>query len=435
MADKKLSLSTRKNLRDNEENKKSNLARIEAASGKTGVEFTINNDIAVAEALEKNGYADRLGEIFYQSYLGQLADVIEKLCATPDNKASLGGSWTSNKIYFELDEKTQGYQHTSFVNGDIRLACTSSNIWTNLSDLGQDIEGHLTSPYAGVVLPLKSAADLREYDGKKAEHLATIATAVGKGDLEFGFTDIKAVDEQLKTNGYAHRIGEVFYSTYLQYLSEYLTKFCADEHAKAALNQKWTSNKIFFELDAKAPRYQTVNFPGGDLRVSCKPDNIWTNISDLGADIPDQLTSEVHGVTLSLLSAQNIREHEEKAQAHLEAIGTAIGRGGPVTFVVEDLKGVDEAMSKNGYQNRTGEVIWDSYLSQISSKLTGLCSDEMVKEAIADSFKNNLVFKLDPKCQGYQNCKFADGNLVMFCKPENIWTNLSDLGGDIEKQL
>jgi len=193
--------------------------------------------------------------------------------------------------------------------------------------------------------------------------------------------------------------------------------------------------RFFFETDAKAPTYQNVNFPGGDLRLSCKPDNIWTNLSYLGEDIPDQLTSEYNGVTLPLKSAQNIREYEEKAQVHLAAIGTAIGRGGPVTFVVDDIKGVDAALTKNGYANRIGEVLWEAYLSQIASKLTSLCGDDMVKEAIGDSFKNNLVFQTVPKCEGYQNCKFADGNLVMFCKPDSIWTNISYLGDDIEKQL
>jgi len=232
-----------------------------------------------------------------------------------------------------------------------------------------------------------------------------------------------------------NRIGEVFYANYLQYLAESLTKLCADEVSKTALNQKWTSNKIFFETDLKAPTYQNVNFPGGDLRMSCKPDNIWTNISYLGDDIRDQLTSEFSGVTLSLKSVQNIKEYEEKAQVHLAAIGAAVGRSGPVTFVVEDIKGVDAQLTKNGYNNRVGEVIWEAYLSQIASKLTSLCKDDMVKEAIGDIFKNNLIFKLEAKTDKYQNCKFADGNLVMFCKPDNIWTNISQLGDDIEGAL
>jgi len=434
MADK-LSLPTRKNLRDNEDNKKKHLARIEAASGKTGVEFTIKDDIKVANQLATNGYADRIGEVFYEAYLNQLADTITKLCTDADNKAALGGSWTSNKIFFEMDEKSEGYQQCTFANGELRMSCKPSNIWTNLSYLGNDIEGRLTSGFGGEVLSLKSASNLRANAEKMNEYLATIATATGKTGLEFGFKDIKAVDEQLKKNGYENRIGEVFYATYLQYLAECLTKLCADANAKTALNQKWTSNKIYFETDLKAPTYQNVNFPGGDLRMSCKPDNIWTNISYLGADIPDQLSSDYNGVTLSLKSAQNIREYEEKGQVHLAAIGTAIGRGGPVTFVVENIAAVDAQLNKNGYNNRIGEVLWEAYLSQISSQLTKICGDDMVKEAIGDSFKNNLIFRTEPKCEGYQNCKFADGNLVMFCKPENIWTNLSYLGGDIEKQL
>jgi len=435
MADKKLSLPTRKNLRDNDEKKKGHLERIEAAAGKTGVEFVFTNDIAVAEQLAKNGYADRIGEVFYDAYLNQLASSIEKLCADVDNKAALGGSWTSNKIYFETDEKAEGYQQCTFVDGNLRLACKASNIWTNLSNLGNDIEGRLTSPISGEVLPLKSAGNLRANIEKMNEHLQTIAAATGKSGLEFGFKDIKAVDAQLKKNGYESRIGEVFYGTYLQNLADSLTKLCADESSKVALNQKWTSSKIFFETDAKAVTYQNVNFPGGDLRISCKPDNIWTNISQLGDDIPGQLTSEFAGVSLPLKSAKNIRDYDEKAQVHLAAIGDAIGRGAPVTFVCEDVKAVDAQLTKNGYAHRVGEVIWEAYLSQIASKLTSLCKDDMVKEAIGDSFKNNLIFKLDPKATGYQNCVFKDGNLVMSCKPDNIWTNISSLGDDIEKQL
>lgn len=399
------------------------------------MEFTIKEDIKVAETLATNGYTDRIGEVFYDAYLKQLAEAITKLCSNPDSKAALGGSWTSNKIFFETDEKAEGYQQCTFVNGELRMACKASNIWTNLSYLGNDIEGRLTSGFGGEVLSLKSSSNLRENVEKMNEHLATIATATGKSGLEFSFKDIKAVDAQLAKSGYEHRIGEVFYATYLQYLAECLTKLCADASSKVALNQKWTSNKIFFETDLKAPTYQNVNFPGGDLRMSCKPDNIWTNISYLGNDIPDQLTSEYGGVTLSLKSAQNIREYEEKGQVHLATIGTAIGRSGPVTFVVEDIKGVDAQLNKNGYNNRIGEVLWEAYLNQIAGKLKTLCGDDMVKEAIGDSFKNNLIFRTEPKCEGYQNCKFADGNLVMFCKPDNIWTNLSYLGEDIEKQL
>jgi hypothetical protein len=336
---------------------------------------------------------------------------------------------------FETDEKAEGYQQTTFVGGDLRMACKKSNIWTNVSYIGGDLEAQLASPYAGEVLPLKSANNLRQNEEKMVEYLKAIEAATGKCGLEFSFRDIKALDAQLKKNGYENRIGEVFYANYLQYLADYLGKFCANEYAKTALNQKWTSNKIFFETDQKAPGYQNVNFPNGDMRLYCKPDNIWTNISYLGEDIPDQLTSEYNGITLPLKSAQNIREYEEKAQAHLAAIGAALGRSGPVSFVVEDLKAVDAALTKNGYAHRVGEVLWEAYLSQIASKLTSLCADDMVKEALGDAFKNNLVFKTEPKCEGYQNCKFVDGNLVMFCKPDNIWTNISYLGEDIEKQL
>jgi len=435
MSDKKLSLTTRKNLRDNEDKKKEQLARIESATGKSGLEFVIKDDIGVAEQLAKNGYQDRMGEIMYDSYLSQLADSLTKLCESEDNKTALGGVWTTNRVVFEIDQKAENYQQVTFVNGDLRMACQPSNIWTNLSNLGEDIPSRLTSAYAGEILSLKSANNLRAHADKRQEYLDAIGAAVGKTGLEFLIKNMKDVDAQLAKNGYENRMGEILYGSYLQQLSEYLTKFCGNEQAKISLNRKWTSNRIVFETDAKAQNYQEVTFPNGDLRMACTPSNIWCNISYLGENIPDLLSSDILGVTLSLKSAQNIREYEEKAAGYLAQIATAIGRAGAVTFVVEDIPGVDAALNKNGYNNRIGEIIWGSYLEQISSKLTSLCGDDMVKEAIGDGFKNNLVFKIDPKAENYQNCKFADGNLVMFCKPGNLWTNISSLGEDIEKQL
>jgi len=276
---------------------------------------------------------------------------------------------------------------------------------------------------------------LRQYAPKMQEYLDAIAGATGKSGLEFKIKNLIAVDAQLKKSGYAHRAGDVFYETYLQQLSGSVTTLCKNDDAKSALNRKWTSSSIFFEVDEKSVGYQQISFPNGDMRLSCKADYISSNIYQLGDDIPAQLTSDVRGVSLSLKSAQNLREYEEKGNVYLEAIGTAIGRGGPVTFVVEDIKVVDEVLNKSGYNNRIGEIMWETYLKQISEKLTSLCGDAMVKEAIGDVFKGNLIFKFEAKTDTYQNCKFKDGNLVMSCKPDHLSTNIYTLGDDIEKQL
>ena len=240
MADKKLSLPTRKNIRDNEEKKKEHLARIEATTGKGGVEFTIKDDIQVAEQLASKGYADRMGEIFYDSYLNQLAEAVEKACKDNDAKEAFLNTWTTNKITFELDQKAQNYQQITFVNGDLCMACQPSNIWSNISNLGQDIEGRLTSTFAGESLSLKSAANLREYAPKREEHLGAIATATGKSNVEFFFKNLKAVDAALSSRGYDNRPGEIFFSSYLEHLAGSLAKLCDNEHAKTSLNQKWT---------------------------------------------------------------------------------------------------------------------------------------------------------------------------------------------------
>lgn len=285
-------------------------------------------------------------------------------------------------------------------------------------------------------LSLPARKNLRDNEEKKKENLTRIEGITGKSSVEFALKDEVKVAEALAKNGYTDRLGEIFYSSYLEQLAECLEKLCDNPHTKSALNQKWVSNKIYFEIDEKAPSYQNVDFPKGDLRIFCTSDRVWSNLGELGAEIPLLLTSEVFGASLSLKSSQNIRKYEEEGKAQLAAIGAAIGRGGPVNFVVEDIKAVDAAINKaGGYDNKIGEIIWGSYLTSLAEKLTSLCADDMVKEAIGDAFKGNLIFKLDPKAEGYQHCKFVGGNLEMSCNPAKIWVNMGELGNDIEGQL
>ena len=68
--DKNLPLALRKDLRDNEASLNKNLERIAAVTGK---KFTFEADYAEVNKKIDTSYQNRLGEIFYTSYLDALA--------------------------------------------------------------------------------------------------------------------------------------------------------------------------------------------------------------------------------------------------------------------------------------------------------------------------------------------------------------------------
>ena len=62
--------------------------------------------------------------------------------------------------------------------------------------------------------------------------------------------------------------------------------------------------------------------------------------------------------------------------------------------------------------------------------------DDMVKEAIQEKVTANKIrFEFGQTSYYEPEVKFEGGVLVIFQKPENFWSNVGDLGQNIEKIL
>ena len=141
----KLSLKSRKNLRDNEAKRDEYLARIGAATDKKDVVYEMD-DAAVDEALNTARYTNRIGEICYDKRLAELTEKIEKLCADEMTKEALNEAWTTNKIIFDVDPSngvTGFHQHSKFADGNLVMMCKAEEIFTNIGEIGDEIEGQL----------------------------------------------------------------------------------------------------------------------------------------------------------------------------------------------------------------------------------------------------------------------------------------------------
>lgn len=140
-----LTVTTRKNIKDKETERKKHLTRIQKA---TGIEFEVEVDwVEFAAAAAAKGNTDRVGEIVYGWYLDGLAGNLEKLCKDEMAKEAVGEVCGKKTIQFRLvpqEELGTNYQTVTFSDDGAMIISTSKDrICSNTSNTGSDIESRL----------------------------------------------------------------------------------------------------------------------------------------------------------------------------------------------------------------------------------------------------------------------------------------------------
>jgi len=286
MADSKLSLTVRKNLRDNEEKLKEFMGRINSAVGKT---WTFEADIAkiISDPKISKDHADRIGEILYSSYMEYVAQCIEENCKDDMTKEGLLGSVSANKIIYRLNPKAKGYNEFVIENGALILQCTPENMWCNI----YEISSYKLDPildYDKSKLSLVFRKNMRDYEEKLQTHLNTIKEATGK-DWTFE-VDMKTIAGNKKIDSsYQDRPGEILYDSYMERIAQCISDNCKDDMTKEALLEAVSKNKVIFRFVDKTDDYHEWKIEGGALILQCKPENFWVNLSDIGYAKLDKL--------------------------------------------------------------------------------------------------------------------------------------------------
>ena len=114
----KIALKQRKEYKEAQVKREENLARIAAAVGfGEGVGFEANlQELAVAA--KDRGYGDRAGEVFYGSYLKEMAERLEKDCADEMVKEEYSGKFFSRVVVIRVSKETSGPYHKTWFSVD-----------------------------------------------------------------------------------------------------------------------------------------------------------------------------------------------------------------------------------------------------------------------------------------------------------------------------
>jgi len=256
------------------------------------------------------------------------------------------------------------------------------------------------------------------------ENMEKINAAVGK---TWTFEcDIAKIVSDPEAKGYADRPGEIIYGSYLEQMAQCIEDNCKDELTKEELLGAVNKNKLMFRFNPKTNGYQQWVIEDGVLIVQCKATNFWTNVYDVANANFDKLV-DWDKSKLPLVSRKDMKKYEEKYQEHLANIRQTVGKDWVVDF---DWKTICSYPTVDpGYKGREGEILMDSYMERIAQCISENCKDDMVKEALVEAVSaNKIIFRLNEKTVGYHQWLIEKGCLVLQCKGNNLWCNLSDVG-------
>jgi hypothetical protein len=429
MAEPKLPLIARKNIKENEE-KVNEIKEKIAAVVEGAAEVTVDvNYPAFAAFVDKAGYQNRVGEVTVW-YLEALSGMIANTFKEETAKAALQGAWTTGVIRLQSGTLKKGehkYSSLDIDNGD--LVITVYNIG-NVGDGFRDLLDKLGDSSSG--LSLKNAQSFKDKEESRTEALQQIQEFVQLSCDVTLDVDAPAFSAKSDTAGYKDRVGEVI-QWYIDAIKENLKRpFKDDELARAALQAAWTTGVIRLEfgtLKKNEYKYVESNIRDGDLVVTVY--NIG-NVGETLGDLLPKLADPASG--LPLRAALNIKEKEEQRDEFLKQIQDAVGLATDVTLDV-DWSALEPTLKKSGYGDRMGEVVYNWILGALAGNIVRITKDEMTKEAVAEAWTTGVIRLEENKKISYHAVEFVNGDLIIQYKPENIASNVGSIGSDIESKL
>lgn len=426
MAEPKLPLVARKNIKENEEKLNEQKEKINKIV-ELSTDITIEPDYPALHALsDKNGYNNRVGDITGWLLEG-FASKIEYVFKEETAKAALQAAWTTGVIRVRTGVNKKGenkYNTTEIENGDLVITAYSCS---NTGSVGEDLLDKLGDNDSG--LSVKAAQSVKESQESRSETLQKIQEHIGlSNDVTFDI-DWPSFSQKVDAAGYKDRVGEIV-NWSLDGLKSKITNNFTDDLSKQALQSAWTTGVIKFEwgtLKKGENKYHTTEIRDGDIAVTLYS---VSNTGETGHELLGSLAEPSSG--LPLKSSLNIKENEEKKEENLKKIQDATGLSTDVTVDI-DWATIEAFTKKAGYDNRLGDVVYDWIFGGLASNISRMCEEELTKEAIQEAWTTGVIRLEENKKISYHAVEFTNGDLVI--QYNNLCSNTGSVGSDIESKL
>ena len=443
--DSPLTVATRKNIADAQKKLATHLKTIKTA---TGIDFEVEIDwVVMAEVCKERGYENRAGDMLYDSYLSALASNIKRFCDDAIQKEAFLETFKERHaitfvIEGEQDEDSpyrSNYSWTTNNGGVLVVHLPKIRFCSNVSVAGEDLSKTCSGDSPLTVATRKNIADAQK---KLATNLKTIKTATGI-DFELEI-DWVVMAEVCKGRGYEDRAGDIMYETYLAAIASNIKRFCEDPIQKEAFLETFKDrHAISFvvegEQDEDSPyrsSYAWTSNKEGVLVIHLPKIRFCSNVSCAGEDLSKTCSGDS---PLTVATRKNIADAQKKLAANLKTIKTATG----IDFELEiDWVVMAEVCKERGYENRAGDMLYDTYLAALASNIKRFCEDAIQKEAFLETFKDRhaISFVIEPEQDqespyrsSYAWTSNKEGVLVIHIPKIRFCSNVSAAGDDLTK--
>jgi len=285
MAETKLSLEVRKNIRDEWDPKQESLRQGIKAS--TGVDWQIEIDWnAVYSSInEKNNFKNRPGNAAFNTIQGFIKNTTKQLEDTLVKDAFLQAVPKKTIVYAVQPKLTQGgYCDILFLDGMLALHSKSDAMCTNINDIGQNLINLIPSPEKLTWVQKKNIRDEWE---KKRENIEKILKAATDCDWKFELNWENILELVPDNNTYKKRPGYFVFES-INGLSNHISKKCKDSMVKEALLDAVTKRTITYKVlpqnEVKGSLFD-VKIEDGMIAICVKPDRICTNVGEIGQNL------------------------------------------------------------------------------------------------------------------------------------------------------
>jgi len=287
-------------------------------------------------------------------------------------------------------------------------------------------------------LSLALRKNIRDNEEKLKAATAKLTPFAG-GDVTVEVDWAKFAEVLGKDKSYENRAGEAIEWIVKGLAERWESNFGKNDEFKATVAKAWTTKKLIVRAVGykreSGGEYHKVSLENGTLVIDCAEGSVVSNVGEVGqkADKTLGLVTDA-GYNLSL--SKNVRENAPKIEAKIKEITDATGVTGiafPLNY--NEIDAWMRAADKNSssYYDRSAEIgLW--VIGGLADNLKKLCKDDMVKEALQEVWKGQIVLTVaDPKLGSSHETEFKDGKMIL--KYRSIISNVAEVGKDIEKRL
>lgn len=285
MAESKLSLDVRKNIRDEWDNKKDTIK--EKMKTSTGVDWEIEIDWnAVHTAIdEKNSFKGRPGYAAFSTINGFVSNTAKQL-EDPLVKGAFLEAVPKRTIVYGVQPKLvqSGYCDVVFTDGMLGLHSKNDKMCTNIQDIGQNLISLIPTVGKLTWVQKKNIRDDWEKKRENIEKGLKDATGV---DWKFELNWEKILEPIPENNQYKKRPGYFVYES-INGLLTHITKKCKDNMVKEALLEgvpkKTITYKVLPQKEVKGSIFD-LKIEDGMLAICVKDDRVCTNVGQIGENL------------------------------------------------------------------------------------------------------------------------------------------------------